>query len=1033
MFRFILSIFIWFSVLVPLSAVAAKDVKSKSVSQPLMAYTVLASAKDADLLRRQHFDITAVHGNVGEKLRLEIIMTPAQADDLRARGVDVSVNAGQGSGAQSRTQAQTLSLSAPVFRPYGGAGGLQEEMQALATEYPEIATLKVIGQSGQGTDILAIQVTNNTGRKKHGRPKHTPTVLYVSAQHAREWITPEVNRRLLRYFLENYDNDPAITEIVNTTELWFVLTANPDGYDHTFTEGNRLWRKTLTDNDGDGQITNVDGVDPNRNFPTFWGYDDEGSSSDPSSATYRGTAPASEPETQAYDSLVRRIKPEFLVNYHSAAELILYGAGFQVATPTPDDVILAALAGDDSNPAIEGFDPDISAELYTTNGETTEHMAAAYGVLAYTPELSECQTVSPDPDSCESVFNFPDDEALIQVEFEKNLPFALDIARSAQNPFEPVSHLGNTAPDFVIDEIGTSHGALQIVQATISRQIPKPKLKYQVNGGRVQKGPAKEWEGGERYGGDFNDYYRQVRGKIRGLQPGDSVEYWFVGRLGKHEAVESARATFAVTDDPAQVLVIANEDYDGYTPEQLLSEPRYLSYYTDALESNGVTYNVWDLDTLGAPHPLGVLSHYDAVIWYVGDNIITQDLEDKDVLFADSEIGVGEVMQFTTIAVRDYLNEGGRLLKTGDNAGYFGQFAGTFGGMLYGDNGAPFEPCTIETDLFGDCLLFSDDFHQYWLGDFGRNTFGDPVQVVGGDGLPLDGLTVDINGFSSANNSFDAGQSVVTSSVLSPDQFPTFADSHSIADYAAEGSPPFDPLTGDYYIGVLAKNDQYNRFTRVIDLTSATNATLSFATSYDVEGNYDFFVVEAHEVGSDSWTTLNDLNGNTPDAVLSVCTDGLWNVHPFIFEHYVDADSCTSPGPTGEFHAFNGNSDGWVNASFDLSAYAGNEVEVSLSYISDVGAINTGVFTDDVLIDIDGAVEEQGWELDQIPWSVAPPPPGSPAALTDWQRSDGLVSTILAAAVATDKTIYLPFGFEAIATPLERYEVMGRLLDYLLE
>ena len=64
--------------------------------------------------------------------------------------------------------------------------------------------------------------------------------------------------------------------------------ANPDGYDYTFTEGQRLWRKNLRDNNGDGQIEPGDGVDLNRNFAYKWGYDNEGSSPDPTSETYRG-------------------------------------------------------------------------------------------------------------------------------------------------------------------------------------------------------------------------------------------------------------------------------------------------------------------------------------------------------------------------------------------------------------------------------------------------------------------------------------------------------------------------------------------------------------------------------------------------------------------------------------------------------------------------------------------------------------------------------------------------------------------------
>ena len=113
--------------------------------------------------------------------------------------------------------------------------------------------------------------------------------------------------------------------------------------------------------------------------------------------------PASEPETKALDALFEKLTPEFFVNYHSAAELLLHGIGWQVATPSPDDVIYEAMVGDDANPAVPGYDPDISAELYTTNGDTDSHMQEAYGTLGFTPEMSTCEAAS------DSV---PDDEWL---------------------------------------------------------------------------------------------------------------------------------------------------------------------------------------------------------------------------------------------------------------------------------------------------------------------------------------------------------------------------------------------------------------------------------------------------------------------------------------------------------------------------------------------------------------------------------------------------------------------------------------------
>ena len=58
----------------------------------------------------------------------------------------------------------------------------------------------------------------------------------------------------------------------------------------------------------------MDGVDLNRNFAYRWGWDNEGSSPDPSSQTYRGPAPNSEPETRALDRLFRRIGFEFFLS-----------------------------------------------------------------------------------------------------------------------------------------------------------------------------------------------------------------------------------------------------------------------------------------------------------------------------------------------------------------------------------------------------------------------------------------------------------------------------------------------------------------------------------------------------------------------------------------------------------------------------------------------------------------------------------------------------------------------------------------------
>ena len=76
-----------------------------------------------------------------------------------------------------------------------------------------------------------------------------------------------MNRRLLRYISSSTPATRRYGARWTRTELWFVPVANPDGYDYTFTEGNRLWRKNLRDNDGDGVITGLDGVDLEPQLP----------------------------------------------------------------------------------------------------------------------------------------------------------------------------------------------------------------------------------------------------------------------------------------------------------------------------------------------------------------------------------------------------------------------------------------------------------------------------------------------------------------------------------------------------------------------------------------------------------------------------------------------------------------------------------------------------------------------------------------------------------------------------------------------
>ena len=1031
----------------------------------------MAASQVADVVAlgvdRHELEVRPVDGAAGEvdkaRVEVEVILSDAQARRLGDRGIEMEPKEIDG---QTVTQRATAAAAEgfEVWKKYVGEGGIKAEYEQVARDNRGITKLVSIGDTVNGQDIVALKVTKNARQTRDGK---RPSVLYMSAQHAREWITPEMNRRLMHYVVDGYASNPQIRRLLGKTELWFIPVANPDGYDFTFQPGQRLWRKNLADNNNDGLIAPGDGVDLNRNWDFKWGYDNEGSSPAPGSETFRGPGPNSEPETQALDRFARRIGFEFVINYHSAAELLLYGTGWQVSTPTPDDVISETMAGDDADPAIPGYDPDISAELYTTNGDTDSAIGEKYGALGFTPEMSTCESaVESVPDDewdladCGSVFEFPDDEDLVQAEFEKNVPFALSVAQSADDPDDPESVVGREAPNFVVDSFTVSYGSPQKVAVVAKRALGRITMYYRINDGRVRTERATEWRGGERFGNENDEYYAEFRAQVRGADEGDDVLVWFGGQRGgghgdRGRPPVSEPFTFTVESDTGHdVLVIANEDYRGVNPGPTPSgatAPKYDEAHVAAIEDAGYSADVWDVDAQGVPHDLGVLSHYDGLVWYLGDNRITQDPEDfLTETFAGpfEDMSTAERQQYLTMAVRDYLNEGGKLVHAGETAQIQGLTGFEFiGGLYYGLNGDPEAECAIVgTDanpfdgFFEDCLIMADDFRQYYLGAFSRTPIPDlNPPGVEGTGDPITGFAGTFGGpVTTGDNPLDeAGVFLPTSDILPPDEFPQF-ESQDAAAYPFQDGP-YAPVEGTRFAGVAHADDSYARLTRdPIEVPEdATSAELQFQLSYNTEEAYDHVIVEAHTVGEENWTTLPDIGTDPvtdPPATSTEppadCEQGfLLALHPFL-ANYLGGDDCTEAGTTGTWNSFTGDSEGWQEVSFDLMPYAGEEVEISVTFVTDPSFPGVGAFVDDTRVVIDGAVvDADGFEGADSDWTQGEAPEGQPRSPAQWSIGE----SVFAAGTSTDDTLLLGFGFEHLSTDAERSDLMGRALDGFLD
>lgn len=203
-----------------------------------------------------------------------------------------------------------------------------EELNLLHEEYPSITTEPVsIGLSHEERDIWMIKISDNPDLDEN-----EPEVLFDGLHHAREIMSLELALYYARYLCENYRVDSLASHLVDEREIYFVPIVNPDGlvYNELIRpEGGGMWRKNRSENAG-----GCFGVDINRNYPFQWGR--IGSSGNPCEDTYRGTDPASEPETQAMIDLINERRFVTHNSLHSVLGAILMPWCY-TSTPTIDD------------------------------------------------------------------------------------------------------------------------------------------------------------------------------------------------------------------------------------------------------------------------------------------------------------------------------------------------------------------------------------------------------------------------------------------------------------------------------------------------------------------------------------------------------------------------------------------------------------------------------------------------------------------------------------------------------------------------
>ncbi len=288
--------------------------------------------------------------------------------------------------------AQLENSDDPVNFELGDLGGFytkeqfEAELDSMRSLYPHLITEKSsIGKTIEDRSIWTVKISDNPEVYEEQEPE----VLYTSLHHAREPGSMQTLVYFMWYLLENYGLDPQVTYLLENRQLHFVPMINPDGYlynQNGYEEGNIYWRKNRRDNGGGSY-----GVDLNRNYGHTWGYDDNGSSSNPSSAVYRGTGPFSEPETQAIRDFCFLHEFRLALNYHTYSNLLIYPWGYIASFETEDSTAFRYLGMEMTRDNRYVYGTGDQTVGYLVNGDSDDWM---YGeqeeknkIFSMTPEV----------------------------------------------------------------------------------------------------------------------------------------------------------------------------------------------------------------------------------------------------------------------------------------------------------------------------------------------------------------------------------------------------------------------------------------------------------------------------------------------------------------------------------------------------------------------------------------------------------------------------------------------------------------------
>jgi len=222
------------------------------------------------------------------------------------------------------------------------------------------------------------------------------------------------------------------------------------------------------------------------------------------------------------------------------------------------------------------------------------------------------------------------------------------------------------------------------------------------------------------------------------------------------------------------------------------------------------------------------------------------------------------------------------------------------------------------------------------------------------------------------------------------------------------GPGPYGGSGFSWYSGVGAWS--WRSLSQTFDLTGKTVITLEFQTYFQIEMDWDYGYVEVYDQDTLEWYTLNDplVEMYNDDGVLVPMVDYI--AHDQDNPNCIDDREPTAYNATERWHAFSGDSGGWIPVSMDLSPFAGHVIDLYFTTWQDGAFTLQQMYVDNIAITADG---------NPIPFYFDDVPNETPAGWDTTPNFDGGGSWSISVAYAVNN--WQATYIETHKEPSERY------------